>query len=110
MRGDSRFYNLRLFIIKLNKLTNTQRLLYLKTITPDEIDLISEIALNFLNLNIKTDTRSYILLKRLKTVIKCLASKLQSYNSKRKILKSLRGVQMLNILLPLVSITLNIIK
>ena len=108
--SDERLYNLKEFIIKLNSLSHFNRLSYLKTIKSNEIDLISEIVLNFLNSNIKSDVKSYTFLKRLREILYILVNKSKSYISKRKILNSLKGLQILKLLLPLVSITLNIVK
>ena len=108
--NDDRLCKLKSFIIKLNKISHSKRLTYLQTIKPDEIDLISEIVLNFLNDNIKIDIRSYTFLKRLKKTLYILTSKTKSYILKRKLLSTLKGLQILKILLPLVSISLNIIK
>ena len=108
--NDDRLCKLKSFIIKLNKISHSKRLTYLQTIKPDEIDLISEIVLNFLNDNIKIDIKSYTFLKRLKKTLYILARKSKSYILKRKLLSSLKGLQILKILLPLVSISLNIIK
>ena len=107
---DDRLCKLRSFIIKLTNISHSKRLIYLQTIKPDEIDLISEIILNFLNDNIKVDIKSYTFLKRLKKILYILVRKSKSYILKRKLLSSLKGLQILKILLPLVSISLNIIK
>ena len=69
----------------------------------DEIDLSSEIILNFLNNNIKTDVKS---LKRLKKCLNVLTKKSKSYIFKRQLLP----LQIINVLLLLVSIILNIIN
>ena len=108
--NDDRLCKLKLFLIKLNKLSHSKRLTYLQTIKPNEIDLISEIVLNFLNDNIKVDIRSYTFLKRLKKTLYILTHKSKSYILKRNLLSTLKGLQILKILLPLVSISLNIIK
>lgn len=90
------------FVRKLMKLSHTERLEYFKTISDKEVDLISEIALNFINCNIKYDTKSYNLLKRVKKFIYHLASKRTGKQIKRNILTSLKGLSILNNLLPLV--------
>lgn len=90
------------FVKKLLKLTHTERADYLKTITDEEVKLISEIALNFINCNINYDTKSFDLLKRVKKFVYLLASKKTTITIKKTILKSLKGLSILNNLLPLV--------
>lgn len=89
------------FAKKLLKLSQTERLLYLENIKNNEIDLISEIVLNFLRCNIKSDSESKSILERVKKYLYILASKRKSISIKKKILKSLKGLNILNILLPL---------
>ena len=72
--------------------------------------MISEIVLNFLNNNIKTDVKSYTFFKRLKESLHVLPKNNKSYIFKCQLLTSLKGLQILKLLLPLVSITLNIVK
>ena len=91
------------FVRKLLKLSHTERQEYFKSITSEEVDLISEIALNFINCNIKYDNKSYNLLKRVKKFIYHLASKRTSIHVKKTILQSLKGLSILNNLLPLVA-------
>ena len=89
------------FVRKLLNLSHTERLEYFKTINREEVEFISEIALNFINCNIKHDTKSFSLLKRMKKYIYLLASKKTAISVKKDILKSLKGLNILNILLPL---------
>ena len=89
------------FVSKLLKLTHTERLNYFKSITKEEVDLISEIVLNFLHCNIKHDRKSFSLLKRMKKYLYLLASKKTAKTIKKKIIQSVKGLAILNILLPL---------
>ena len=73
--NDVRLCKLKPFIIKFNGLSHSSQLAYLKNIKSDEIDLISKIVLNFLNNNIKTDIKSYTLLKRLRKTLYVFARK-----------------------------------
>ena len=91
---------------KLEKLNQGERLNYMKSISQSEIELISEIIHNLLNFNIKTDFKSLSMLKRVKIYLYKLSSKRVSYFLKKKILQSLKGLSILNILIPLALSTL----
>ena len=91
---------------QLEKLNQTERLNYMKSITKSEIKLISEIIHNLLNFNTKTDFKSLSILKRVKNYLYKLSSKRSSYLLKKKILKSLKGLNILNIIIPLALNTL----
>ena len=67
-----------------------------------ELDLISEIVLNFINCTIKHDSNSLKLLRRVETYMYTIASKKVGVSVKRKILQSLKVFNILNIVLPLV--------
>ena len=84
IRGD-RLCKMKQLMIKLNNLSHSDRLSFMKNIKSDEIDWISEIVLNFLNNN-------------------------KSYFFKRQLLSSLKGLQIFKFILPLSPITLNIVK
>ena len=90
------------FVNKLYRLENSERLIYMNSIKVDEIRLISELVYNFLNFNIIHDRKSLILLERVKNYMYMLASKKVSFCYKKKILSSLKGIHIINILLPLV--------
>ena len=95
------------FIEKILKLKQPDRILYIDSISKKEIDIISEIIVNFLNSNIKLDTKSYNLLKRVKTEIYKLGGKKKSYKLKKEVLNTLKGLHIINLLFPL---ALNTIK
>ena len=89
------------FAKKINKFSNLEKVDYFKLIKRNEIDLLSEIVLNFIKCNIKHDSSSFKLLYRVKRYVYMLASKKVSTAIKKKILQSVKGLNILNILLPL---------
>ena len=89
------------FVSKLLKLSHSERLNHFKNITQEEVDFISEIVLNFIQCNIKHDRKSFLLLKRMKKYLYLLACKKTAISIKKKIIHSLKGLNILNILLPL---------
>ena len=99
--NDKHIKKLKKFIEKIIKLNHIERISYFQTIEPKEINLISEIILNFLNLNIKLDSRSYNLLKRVRDKLYLLTKKKTSVKIKRLILKSIKGLGIIKILFPL---------
>ena len=92
---------------KLERLNHGERLSYMKSINKTEINLISEIIHNLLNFNIKADFKSLSVLKRVKKYLYKLSSKQVPYLIKKKILNSLKGLNILNILIPLALNTLS---
>ena len=86
------------FVRKLLNLSHTERLEYFKTINREEVEFISEIALNFINCNIKHDTKSFSLLKRMKKYLYLLTLKKTGKTIKKKIIQSVKGLAILNIL------------
>ena len=90
------------FIEKILQLSQTERAIYFKSIKSAEIDLVTEIILNFIECNVKHDNSSLQILKRVKNYMYMLASKKTSIALKKKILQSLKGLNILNIVLPLV--------
>lgn len=83
------------------------RHIFISKLENREIDYISEICLNLLHLNIKPPHSKISLLNRLKTVIQALISKTKSYKIKKKLLSSIKGLQLLNIILPIALKTLS---
>ena len=61
--------NLKTFIKKIIKLKQVERVSYFNKIKKSELDLIREIVTNFLNGNVKYDTNSFNLLKRVRDII-----------------------------------------
>ena len=94
------------FLKYLQKLSNSGRKFYMKNIKNKEIKILSEVILNFLHCNIKHNINSVLHLKRVKKYIYLLASKKISYSKKKNILQSLKGLSILNIILPLAINTL----
>lgn len=96
------------FVSNLNNLTPSERLDYFeKKISRRELELLIEIVYNYLRGNIKTDFTSHSRLKRNKQVLYNFISRAKSFNYKKKILNSLKGLNIFSILIPLVLNTLN---
>lgn len=98
--NSKRFKKISNFIKTILKLKHSERIIYFKTITKTEIDILSEIVLNFIKTNIKVDSKAYNLLKRLQVEIGKLAKSKVSYKIKREIIRSIKGLNIINILLP----------
>ena len=94
------------FAKKLFKLINSERLTYMKKISKKEVDIVSELILNFLHGNIRSDQKSIDLLRRIKKCLYLLVNRKSGIKIKRIILSSLKGINILNIILPLVLNTL----
>ena len=99
--------NLLGLLTKLSKLNHSERIVYIKSITKKEIKLISEVIYNLLHFNIKTDFKSLSILKRVKKYLYKLSSKRVSHLIKKKILQTLKGLNILNIVIPLALNTLS---
>lgn len=91
---------LKKFIKKISKLSHTERIHFLKNIDLLEVNYISEIILNILHGQIKIDFRSHTLLKRMKNYLRKLRSKTVSYKVKKQLLTSIKGLHLLNIIIP----------
>ena len=101
----SHFNRLKIFIKKIHGLTHSDRLEYIKKISKIEINFINEIVCNFLKKKIKIKQKHFKLytrLKRLRSDLWKLADKNNSISLKKKILSSIRGLAILNFLLPIV--------
>ena len=92
---------------KILKFKQSDRYLYFKTISNQDIKLISEIILNFLKNNLEVDFESFNLLKRVKKELYTLSSKKISYKNKRALLFSIKGLHIINLVLPLFLDTVN---
>ena len=100
--SDTRLDSVKRFVNELTGLNQKQRFEYLKTISNRDIALIREILINVINGNINVGYDRYILLKRVKKYIYKLVSKTTSIKLKKKILASIKGLQILSLVLPLV--------
>ena len=98
--SNPRLKNITVLIKKILNLKHSERINYIDSIVNKEIDILTEIILNFLNGNIKVDTKSFNLLKRLRTELNIIARKKTPYKIKKQNFKSLKGLNILNILLP----------
>ena len=90
------------FAKKLLNYSHIEKVEYFKAIKREELDLISEIVLNFIKCIIKHDSNSLKLLHRVKTYMYTIASKKAGVSVKKNILQSLKGLNILNIILLLV--------
>jgi sulfopyruvate decarboxylase TPP-binding subunit len=99
--------NLLNFIIKLNSKIPSERSIYFRKITKNEIRYLAEICKNWLAGQIPTENYIVRNLSRLRDDVRVLASKRKTYKIKKLLLKSVRGAQILNTLLPLAIKTLN---
>ena len=89
------------FLRKLNKLKSSERLIYFNSISQAEVKLLSELAVNFLQSNLNVDYRSYKLLDKIKRYVRDLASKIKSFAFKKKLLQTVHGLNIVNILIHL---------
>ena len=94
--------SVRIIVNELTGLNQKQRFEYLKSISIRDIALIREILINVIKGNISVGYDRYILLKRVKKYIYKLVSKTTSTKLKKKILASIKGLQILSLVLPLV--------
>lgn len=88
-------------VIKLLEKTNKQRHDYLKLIKLKEIKQLTEICMNILNGNIKITNKIKIILKRVCVIFYKLASRTTSFKEKKKLWSGLKGLHILNIILPI---------
>lgn len=91
--------------VLVNKLmgkTNKDRLAYLKTINQKELKLLSEICLNIIKGNLQIPKRAKIILERVKKTLYKLGSRVIKFDVKRKLWTGIKGLHILNVLLPLV--------
>ena len=99
------FKRLKIFIKKIHGLTHSYRLKYIKKISKIEKNYLNEIVCNFLKKKIKIKQKHFQLytrLKRLRSDLWKLADKNNSISLRKKILSSIRGLAILNFLLPIV--------
>ena len=87
---------------KLEKMSQVKRREFFGKMSKDDCLLLSETALNFLNGRIQPDVNSFTLLKRCAKHLKQLASKKISLKSKKKILQTIKGLQIVTVLIPLI--------
>lgn len=90
------------FLTLILNLTPTQRVKYIKSLSDRETDYISEICLNFLKSNILVEKEAIRPLNSLQSEIRALASKKKSREYKKKLLLTLKGLRVLQYLIPIV--------
>ena len=88
------------FIKKISNLSHTERIHLKKNIDLVEVNYVSEIILNILQGQIKIDFRSHTLLKRMKNYLRKLRSKSVSYKVKKQLLTTIKGLHLINIIIP----------
>lgn len=98
---NPRIDRVRKFIRKLLKLNQRERYDFMKTISNSELEIIEEISHNILKGNIPLNYRIYNILKRLKKQLYLLTSSKNSKKIKKKLLLSLKGLTILNTILPI---------
>ena len=102
------FKKLKNFIQKIDGLTHSDRLKYFKNIGTVEIQYLNEIIYNFLNKRIKVNQKHFELynhLKRLRSDLRKFVDKTISNKVKKQILISIKGLAIINFLLPIVKET-----
>ena len=88
---------------KFRQLTNAEKMLFLrKHVTNNDLKIIYELVLNFSYGRLPPDCHTYQRLKRHKALIYRLASKKTSWEAKRQILSSNKGLKIVKLLFPLV--------
>jgi hypothetical protein len=88
------------FLHLFKSLNITDRKKLLSNLSDREVDFISEVIKNFLKRNIRARPSIVLKLKKFKREIRNLSSREYSRNIKRKILNSIKGISILNLLLP----------
>ena len=76
-------------------------------IDSDEVNYVSGIILNILQRRIKTDFKLHTILKRMKNYLLKLKSKSVSYKVEKQLLTSLKGLNLINIIMPYLLILFN---
>jgi len=99
--GVSHYHSIGEFVRGLLSLNTAALVKYLKSLKNKEIDYTSEIVLNFLNGRIGTNCNTLKALLRMRNDLHILASKSTSYKNKKLVLNSLRGLNIIKVLLPL---------
>lgn len=92
----------RSLVEKLLKKNNLERLQYLKLLNPKELNLLSEITLNIIRGTVKISKKTKTILGRVRKTLYKLASKSVKSEIKKKLWINLKGLHILNILLPII--------
>ena len=87
------------FFIKKNQVERQQFLN--KKITSRQIGFVVEIVINFLKGRFSPDHRTFQFLERCKAFMRELVSKSTSWQVKKKLLQTLKGLHVLNLIVPL---------
>ena len=89
------------FLRKIEVIPHSERLKYLQTITDEEVLILGEIAHNILHGSLNVDYRSFKLLSKVKKFLRDLGDKCKSKAFKKKILKTIQGLNIIAIIVPL---------
>ena len=87
---------------KLIRKNNKERINYLKKIKQKELNLLSEVCINIIKGNVKITKRIKTILTRVKDTLKKLSSRTAKSEINKKIWVGIRGLHILNILLPII--------
>lgn len=85
---------------KLLSKSNKERRDYLKSITPSQIKLLSEVCMNIIRGNVPITKRVKTILTRVKKTLHKLASRTVKSDDKKKLWLGIGGLHILNTLLP----------
>lgn len=87
---------------ELIKKSNKERVNYLKTLNKNDLNLLSEISMNVIRGNVPITKKTKTILTRVKQTLRKLASKSVKSEVKKKIWFGIKGLYILNILLPII--------
>ena len=108
--NEQHFRSLKDFISKILSFKKTsERLTYLKQVTNREIDYISEIVFNFLKNKIHVNYREFSKLKKIKNFMRDFVKNKKGYRIKKKLILTVKGLYLINIIFPLALNTLNLL-
>ena len=101
--NDYRFLKIRELVTRLKTLNQLERVEYFKKISNNDLDIIEEILLNATRGNIPLTAKAFKILRGTRKYIYNLISNKVSKKNKKQILYSLKGLQIISLILPLVS-------
>ena len=99
-KQNSHINELKRFIKKILKFNQKERSDYMKNISYNELNLIKEIVYNILRGTVPLDYETYLNLKRVRVYLYSLSN--EKVESSKKLLQSLKGLRILNLILPIV--------
>lgn len=105
--GTTKINKILSFIHRYTRLNIERKLSFLTKLNKTHVNYISEICVNLLKFRLKPSKLELRLLNKIKTHIYDLSSKRVSLDRKRKILSSVPGLRILQIIFPLTVKTLS---